>query len=600
MAQALAWAKASPDVRVAGLLAVAVGLLGLWPHIRFSMDVGHLTWFKAAFDEDTYALFPFGVGHTRLDRVGSGLVMWMLSRLCGGSIDGPLVLADLMLPALATMSAYALSSAMVARRPCRVLVALLLVFGADLLSLGNAAVFTGRPVSLEGFRSLVGPAAETLVPAYETSYLTIFRTSEPQVTYIMAFAALAGLVHILRRRVDVCHRGTWMTLLVMHVILVGAYVFVAMLVVGLELVVGVLLLVGGRAREGRVLWFVGSTALAVMAIGMVVKTGDNSGLLFESRLPSLTPSVAASLLATGLGVWQLAQARGRNPTLWLGLALVAAPVMLLNQQVLTGVMVSARDWERYACYPLLVCGCTLLATEGRSARSVPVAWWLQFAFDAGTTAAVILVGWTVIAAQGRTFDMWLRTNQKSVAIVNALRKVEVEPGRSLLLVLDEPGLAPLVAVRRGGLRESLLDHTDTFLTRVPRLARRAFALTALSEPLFEYWRRAHVSPARANDILDAEIAARNGTALAFLFHQCDYWYPCSDSRDLPIESVRSHVPAIVRAYAESLERPSARYASRRTLLVADEHSPVAAPYATAGPLVTSTIASVNVHVYELP
>jgi hypothetical protein len=601
LAQKLAWATAaSPDARFAGILALAVGLLGLWPHLRFSIHVGHLAWFKGAFDEDTYALFPFGVGQPRLDRVGSGLVMWMLSRLCGGSIDGPLILADLLLPALATMSAYVLSSVLVTSRPGRALVALLLVFGADLLSLGNAAVFMGSPVSLDAFRALVGPAAETLVPAYETSYLTIFRTSEPQVTYIVAFAALAGLVQILRRRVDVSHRGMWFFLLAIHLILVSTYVFVTMLVVGIELLVGALLRVEGRSREGRVLWIVGGTTLAVMAIGTVVKTGDNSGFLFESHLPSLTPSVVASLLATGLAAWQLCRARGRNPALWLGATLVAAPVVLLNQQVLTGVMVSARDWERYACYPLLVCGCALLASETLSARRDQMPWWLHLSFDTVTATAVMLIGWTLVAAQGRAYDMWLRTNQNSVAIVNALRNIEVELGRPLLLVLDEPGLAPLVAVRRGGQRESLLDHTDTFLTRVPRLERSTFALTALSEPLFEYWRRGHVSPARAAEILDAEIAARNGTALPFLFHQCDYWYPCSDSRDLQLEGIRSHVPAIVQAYAESLEQPSTRYASRRALFVAEESSPTAAAFAAAGPLAASTVASVNIHVYDLP
>lgn len=601
ISQKLAWATAaSPDARFAAVLALAVGLLGLWPHVRFSLEIGQVAWFKGAFDEDTYALFPFGVGQTRLDRVGSGLVMWVLSRLCGGSIDAPLMLADLILPALATMSAYALSSVLVTSRPSRVLVALLLVFGADLLSLGNAAVFMGRPVSLDAFRALVGPAAEALVPAYETSYLTIFRTSEPQTTYITAFAALAGLVQVLRRRVDVSHLGMWSALLAVHLVLVSTYVFLAMLVVGIELLVGMLLLVERRSREGRVLWILGGAALVVMAIGTVVKTGDNSGLLFASRLPSLTPSVVASLLATGLAAWQLCRARGRNPALWLGAALVAAPVVLLNQQVLTGVMVSARNWERYACYPLLICGCALLASETLSARRDQMPWWLHLSFDTGTAAAVIVVGWTLIAAQGRAYDMWLRTNQKSVAIVNALRNVEVEPGRPFLLVLDEPGLAPLVAVRRGGQRESLLDHTDTFLTRVPRLERSAFALTALSEPLFEYWRRGHVSPARATEILGAEIAARNGTALAFLFHQCDYWYPCSDSRDLQLEAASSHVPAIVQAYAESLEHPSTRYAARRALLVAEEHSAAAAPYSSAGTLAASTIASVNIHVYDLP
>jgi hypothetical protein len=600
-ARTLAWAKAqSTQARVAAVLALFVGLLGLWPHLRFSIDVGHLAWFKSAFDEDTYALFPFGLGHTRLDRTGSGAVMWMLTRAGGGSLEAALILADLLLPALAAASAYALASALVTARSARVLVALLLLFGADLLSLGNAAVFTGQLLSLGAFRDLVGPAAHTLVPAYETSYLTIFRTPEPQTAHIVAFAALAGLVQVVRRRVDVSRSGVWPALLVMHLLVVSSYVYIAILAVGIEFVVGALLLGERRLREARVLWAFGALALAVIAIGSVARTADQSGLVFRSHLPALTPSAVVSLLATAAAALLLWKARWRGPVLWLGAALAAAPAVLLNQQVLTGIMVSAREWERYACYPPLVCGCALLAGEALSAQRGRVARGVKVSFDAGMIAVVIVIGWTLVTAQGRVYDMWLRINQKSLAIADALGKIEVDPDRPLLLVLDEPTLAPLVAVRRGGRRESLLDVTDVFITPVPRLGRSAFALTPLSEPLFEYWRRGPVSAAQAAKLLEAEIAARNGTALAFLFHQCDYWYPCSDGRDLQIEAIRSSVPAIVQAYSESLAQPSARYASRRPLLIAQAGSPAAATFTPADRLATATIATVRVHVYGLP
>ena len=566
----------------------------------FSIDVGHLAWFKSAFDEDTYALFPFGLGHTRLDRIGSGVVMWTLTRICGGSTEAALILADIVLPALAAVGAYALSSVLVTAHSARILVALLLLFGADLMSLGNAAVFTGHPLPLDALRAFVGSAAQNLVPFYETSYLTILRTPEPQTAYIVAFAALAGLVQTVRARVDVSRPGMWLALLVAHLLVASSYVYIAILILGIELVVGVLVMAEGRLREGRVLWIFAGATLAAIVIGTAGRTGDQSGLIFRSHLPVLTPSAVASLLATGAAVLQLWSARWRGSALWLGAALVATPALLLNQQVLTGFMVSARDWERYACYPPLVCGCALLASETVSAQRGRVARWLQSSFDSVTIVAVIVIGWTLVTAQGRVYDMWLRINQKSWAIVDALGKIEVDPSRPLLLVLDEPTLAPLVAVRRGGQRESLLDFTDVFINPVPRLERGAFALTPLSESIFEYWRRGHVSADQAAKLLESEIAARNGTGLAFLFHQCDYWYPCSDGRGLQIEAIRARVPAVVQAYSQSLAHPSTRYASRRAVLVAGAGAPAAAKYAAADRLATATVATVRVHVYALP
>src|SRR5437868_8305822 len=108
--------------------------LGLWQHLYFSYSVGEFVFFKNAYDEDTYVLFPFGVAGFRLDRMLSGAIVSAILWLSHGSYSFTLMALDALLPPLIFLAAYYAGAAIFAKFPARSLFALVLVFASDLFS----------------------------------------------------------------------------------------------------------------------------------------------------------------------------------------------------------------------------------------------------------------------------------------------------------------------------------------------------------------------------------------------------------------------------------------------------------------------------------
>jgi len=84
----------------AAALALFVAVLGVLPHLRFSLLVGEPAHFFSAYDEDLYALWAFaGEGPLLPHRWLSSVVLRALSWAWGGSWGLAMVLADVVFPA---------------------------------------------------------------------------------------------------------------------------------------------------------------------------------------------------------------------------------------------------------------------------------------------------------------------------------------------------------------------------------------------------------------------------------------------------------------------------------------------------------------------
>lgn len=169
------------NVAVALLFVTSIACVGAWPHLRFSSEVGRLAFFKGAYDEDTYALFWM---RDQLPgyRLLSGFLLDLIHLGVHGGLNATLIAAGVLLPALAAAAAYCFASEIVTTLPTRALLAALLLFGQDLLSLKDSVVWTS-PGPARRFEALFGGLGSTLVPAYDTSYLGLFRIPEPQCAY---------------------------------------------------------------------------------------------------------------------------------------------------------------------------------------------------------------------------------------------------------------------------------------------------------------------------------------------------------------------------------------------------------------------------------
>jgi hypothetical protein len=220
------------------------------------------------------------------------------------------------------------------------------------------------------------------------------------------------------------------------------------------------------------------------------------------------------------------------------LGLVSLPALICNQQLLTGWMVSTRDWERNITYPLIVAGvalaCATMFTGTRRARLA-------------AAALVCVVSAILVSAQVRSYFLWLPGNLKTVAMVRALDNVG-ESAVGALLVLDEPGLAPLLATRRSG-SSFAIDYTDVFLQPVPLMGSRG---TPPDSPhrahLYEFFWRTGRTPAQVETILRAEANSGTGFYLGFLFALRDSWYPATDDRLVRRADILKAVPGIVDGY----------------------------------------------------
>jgi hypothetical protein len=548
------------NILTACVIAALVGVIGLWPHLRFASEIGELQYFQGAYDEDSYTL-SWLLGTLRSTRALSGFVLSVLYPACFSSLDATLIVSDFVFPFLATCAAYFAASQIVAGLPQRAFSTLLLVFANDLLSLGSLAVWPNGRFNIFAFSQAVGAIAPNLVPPYETSFLAIFRTPEPQVSFTLMFLML-GLLARLMRDSDDARRGASLLLIVTLSLLPLGYTFITAPLVAIaigSLVVFALF----RMKRGAIMTVTGLLGAACISFAarFWLQSGGQSteslvnGLAFHSRAPVVTPATVASLiLGSGLALWLLQQKR-RTPLAFLALGCLLMPLLISNQQLVSGVMISARDWERNVSYPLLVFGAatafslifpTAILTSKRSAA---VACFLA-AFCA------LIVG----RAQFVAFRMWEPRNIESIAIVRALRATSPDLLANSSLTFENAGISQFIQVRMRSSVNVPLTFYKVAMNFVPNMARDAKMAdpSAYEDLAFAYWLRTGVDPRRAEELLRSEIFQRAGTFTNYLFSFRDGWYPASDNRAVRQTELEQSVAPIIARYRSYLSPEGGR------------------------------------------
>lgn len=534
------------------MLAFFIATLGLLPPLIFAFQTGTLAFFKSAYDEDTYALWLLeGGGPWVPSRLFSRLAMRGLFEVSGRSWDLAYVAADVLFPVGVALMAWALAGSLARLPVVRLLLTMGLLFAQEFFSLGCSAIWR---YGISHVRSLVvalAPGARGLVPDSTTSYFSIFRTPEPQVSLIVFLGVLALLVRLATRETDHPNRHFLGVLVLMNAFLGVTYVFLAAALVVLEIVYSaVLLLIGKGPKAIRIAaaGLVGLTSVALSSLASHAGPGlrDSVSFLFRSRLPTLTPASGLAAVILGVLVSRLLRERGGTERQALAAACFGTVLLLTNQQVLTGWMVSARSWEQYVNYTLLILGCLLWISDGNARvleapdRRVRVL----------ATSLLALITFVLVVAQVRVFHLFRDVNLKTLAMKQALEGISgVDPWRTKL-VLEEPELAALLEFRMKGRLRSLIDYTD-ISRRIAPLAERDGnwgIRSPFKERLFEYFARVRHSPAEVQRILSEEAARRYGFFSAFLFSLMDQWYPLTDDRKVREREIRAILPEIVRGY----------------------------------------------------
>jgi hypothetical protein len=549
----------------AAALALFVALLGALPHVRFSLLLGEPAFFSSAYDEATYALWVLDGGTPGApNRWLSHAAFVSLWTLTGSAWDATMLLADVVFPVVAAWLAWLLAGRLAAPRLLRLLLALALLFAQEFFSLGCWTIFQvpelvdvpalspSPPTDLRSLRAAAPEWAQLLVPDYASPFLSLFRTPEPQVSQSVLLAALILLLDLARFGVN-GRRGAVAGAAFLNLMLGAVYLFHASAIVVLEGVLALALAARGERRTAGVV--AALAAIGVISIGLATTLYHASPAArawsFASRLPVLTPASIAALVGLLLVVLELWRHARRDAALGFAAACFGSVLVLTNQQLVTGRMISTRDWERYVDYALVVIGAAILvATWLRRARVRPRVLY------ALAGAGLLAGGRLLLVAQDRVYaEEFLFTNLKSMAMEKAVSELRTQGLEGALLVLEEPELLPLLQIRLDRRVDSLLDITDAYDEPADPLdidGGRWGSRSAHKRRLFEYFARRPRAPGRVARILQQEADTGAGFFLSFLFHGRDWWRPASDGRAVRPERIALLLPGIRQEFEEYL------------------------------------------------
>ena len=550
----------------AAALVLFVVVLGLLPHVRFSLLVGEPMYFFSAFDEEQYSFWALGGGGPHLPhRWLSSAALALLSKLSGGSWNFTLMLADVVFPAACAVLAWILVGHLTRRPLLRLLLALGLLFAQELFSLGCWTIWQSgdvlgvttaesRVYDLRYLRDTAPPWLLSLWPDYTSPFLTQFRTPEPQISRVVLFAILAALLATCRASPGQRPSRAGVTLgLLLNAGLLGTYLSQAAAIVVLEGLLSLALLACRRSNLARIVGGFAAVGAVSLLVGALAYSSDRNalGLSFTSRLPVVAPSVIGAL--AGLVLLATVLRRSQRRDLYpLAAACFGTVLVLTNQQVLTGRMVLTSTWERYVDYPLVFLGAAIVA-----------AWLLRGAgvalpaLYAVAGAALVLVGSVLLTAQDRLFQQeYLVANLESVAMRRAVEAVEARGVPEATWLLTDPGRSLMLEVRLERRIDHLLDVTSLFRRPVDPLVKPEGA-SGLRSPytreVFEYMARRPRTPAALARQLKQESEGGVGDVLRFLFDYRDFWAPMTDGRRTRSADVKAEIPEIGDAFARYLE-----------------------------------------------
>lgn len=547
--------------------ALLVAAAGVAPHLWFSASSGEISYFKYAYDEEFYGRTALERRLTEvpLYRVASGILMRALHGLTGSDLEVTLIVSDFVWPFLCALAAGYLAAALTRRTLPRILLILLFLFGQDIFSLGCTAVWNSHGI-LARLRGLFPPWGAMILPDYTTSYFSLYRTPEPQISWIVEFSCLGFLVrHFCRDQEDPRPRH-WAVLLIFDLCLGVSYVFCAFPVIVLQFLLAAGALLNRRRKRFAGLAGTAMAAVLLVASGVLFQSESKAAasLLFHSRLPVLTLSVVASAVFVLLVLLRHRLEILRSNRAFFALAAVSIPMLLMDQQLVTGIMVSAKEWERYANYPLLVLGVAISGLlKPWNTERIPHLM-RRWAPACGLLALAVLV----CRGQKISVDQWRPLNEIVMAQREALRTAPGVPEFPRLL-LEDAGAAPLLGIKAGNAVRFVLCYQDLFkspIADMPEQGGVPAGRQTHQERLFEYFARQGKTSQEVDEILRGEAQGRGGFHLGFLFSFRDYWYPATDNRLVRQDEILRQIDLIVSQYRQYRQTPDERWAEATLFL----------------------------------
>jgi hypothetical protein len=481
-------------------------------------------------------------------------------------IAGLQIAADVVLPVAAAAVAWALAAQLFASAGARTLCAFLLLFGQELFSLANSIVWPGGPITQ--LRQIDPPVTTQLIPDAATSYFGLFRTPEPAASWIL----LLGFLALVSSRDPLSAfegRRRYITFPIFG-LLGFAYPFSSVPIVLITLVVCFWALSHEKPRTRGVLIALVLAIVSYTLATVAAWVGDGSGTLFffESRYATVSPALLIGATVVGGFILVHRWDVFRRLDFLIPCCCALLPILISNQQIVTGLMVSTRDWERYTNYILVVfAAASLLASLEIPYRMTGSRSWTLVQSATWITAG--LLGTQLLLWQKDVYDIWASTNAEANQIVQLLDGLD-RPAAEYPVVLEDAALVPLVRLLTNDRFTFVLDYTRLFQNPVPTFAdSRPETSDTNASDLFDQAYRLGWTPSRLEQQIRAELVGLSGGFYShFLFSLADVWPPLTDNRRLRLDTALHRLPSIVAAYARFLDRRQAETTSGSAVVIA--------------------------------
>lgn len=554
------------------LLVLFCSTLGLFPHLIFSAQMGELFWFKGAWDEDYYIrlMFTASPQPARWLSLVAYRVFWWLS---GNNLDITVILFDTVFPSLCISFAYFCASRIVNSYPHKMLLAMVLVFGTDLFLFSNMTIMPNI-CSISTLRNRLPLDIRKLIPETTIAYLTIFRTPEPQVSWPILFAFLAFISHVAGKQTLGLKSYHWGIVLIFSLCTPFVYTFIAIPLLILEALVFTRFLLEKKwflfiAAESAVVAGMAWWLLGSVFIGTSTKSFD---LVFQSRLPVLSPTILLCSFAIIAELYFLYSKKRLIVDSLLGLSSLLVPIILDNQQIITGRMISCKEWERYACCVFFLYGVMQL----KIARYVySILFKTQTLQNIFCVSVFFCFSLLCCYAQVVNYNFFYRSNLVSVLEYRLLKKVPSEKNK-LRILLDDPYFSETLLNVRMNFEISVVhgysDLIDNFIARIPPDESAPQGRIVHQRRAFEVLARQGVRPSTFEE--EMAKAAKAHTCwphLIAFFSLLDTWGPASDDREINEDVILRQIPKIKIAYEEYLIRRNLEWDS--DVLFLSERSP---------------------------
>ncbi|MBI2813937.1 MAG: hypothetical protein HYX71_06610 [Opitutae bacterium] len=560
---------------VAFLSAAGVGLCGLYPHLRWSLELHSLAWFYNSYDEGYYGGLAFS-GFS-FNRGLSDLVMHGLYLVSGANTQQAMILADFVLPLGATLAACYLVRPLFRSAAGMVAGALFVLISAECCALRSTSIpYPGLHTFLQERIAAAGEnLAEIVQLGNQTSTFWLFRTPEPQASWIIMFITLGLVLRILLAAQT--RPPSWGWLAALGALAGASYLFCALTVSAVFFLFAAFAM-KPHPRFARNIGAVGVACFAT-CIGLsllAARQFAGGGLLFPSRLPVVMISTVLGLLAVG---WVLARKCGPlQPVHWFALALGLTPACLPNQHLVTGWMIHLANFENFGlaqigALALLTAICIRPASVAAPTGAGPR--WLPLV---GAISTCLLLGGILVRSQQASYANYLAENRLGRSYELALKSL---PVTAELIACDDFFQTDTLAVRLGRRPNYVIARDMTFTRPIDRLKDPQDVPGNSAAPraaLYHYLMLTGVSPEELSGRFAAITDPQNPNWQdrfmlgGLLYNQADFWAPITHNRNARLDWIASQREMIVADYRRFL-REGAQPQAVIFIMPADKPTP---------------------------